>query len=605
MLSNLLDRIKLHFQKDSELRKALHGMLGFYPRNLEIYRIALAHKSHVYRNRKGRSFNNERLEFLGDAILEAVVSDIVFHRFERRSEGFLTSTRSKIVQRSSLNRLAKEIGLERLLQVPSQRRGHNSNIGGNAFEALVGAIYLDRGYKTCQWFVENKIVGCLLDIENVANKEVNFKSKLLEWTQKNRVQVDFENEETLDEKNDSPLFNSTILLEGLTAGEGRGYSKKESQQRASRDALTRLRRDPLFVESIFDEKSKRISMEATLIYAPPVIEEIEEALREEAQQAERAKRKEQARREEKPRNRKAAPKADAPKKEADAPALAKADAPKKEADAPKKEVAKQAKPAPAKEKPAPAKEKPAPAEAKPAPAKEKPAPAKEKPAPAKDRPAPAKEKPAPAEEKAKQETEQPSEIVLAPVPEKETPAPAPAPTPAAVLDVPAPAASAANESEEAVPAVAKKSRKAHRGSGARRNPNQPAPTPTVAPAQAPAESAPAEKEAAVPAKEAAAHPKEAAAQPKEAAKPARKKAQPKAKPAAPKSETKESKSETKEPKSEVKEPKSEAATETPAAPQKRARRTRKPNSAPAQPTAEELKAREAAIQAAEDAAYAE
>ena len=574
MLSNLLDRIKLHFQKDSELRKALHSMLGFYPRNLEIYRIALAHKSHVYRNRKGRSFNNERLEFLGDAILEAVVSDIVFHRFERRSEGFLTSTRSKIVQRSSLNRLAKEIGLERLLQVPSQRRGHNSNIGGNAFEALVGAIYLDRGYKTCQWFVENKIVGCLLDIENVANKEVNFKSKLLEWTQKNRVQVDFENEETLDEKNDSPLFNSTILLEGLTAGEGRGYSKKESQQRASRDALTRLRRDPLFVESIFDEKSKRISMEATLIYAPPVIEEIEEALREEAQQAERAKRKEQARREEKPRNRKAAPKADAPKKEADAPALAKADAPKKEADAPKKEVTKQAKPAPAKEKPAPAKEKPA----------------------------PAKEKPAPAEEKAKQKTEQPSEIVQAPVPEQETPAPAPAPAPAAVLDVPAPAA---NESEEAVPAVAKKSRKAHRGSGARRNPNQPAPTPTVAPAQAPAESAPAEKEAAVPAKEAAAQPKEAAAQPKEAAKPARKKAQPKAKPAASKSETKESKSETKESKSEAKESKSEAATETPAAPQKRARRTRKPNPAPAQPTAEELKAREAAIQAAEDAAYAE
>ena len=584
MLSNLLDRIKLHFQKDSELRKALHGMLGFYPRNLEIYRIALAHKSHVYRNRKGRSFNNERLEFLGDAILEAVVSDIVFHRFERRSEGFLTSTRSKIVQRSSLNRLAKEIGLERLLQVPSQRRGHNSNIGGNAFEALVGAIYLDRGYKTCQWFVENKIVGCLLDIENVANKEVNFKSKLLEWTQKNRVQVDFENEETLDEKNDSPLFNSTILLEGLTAGEGRGYSKKESQQRASRDALTRLRRDPLFVESIFDEKSKRISMEATLIYAPPVIEEIEEALREEAQQAERAKRKEQTRREEKPRNRKAAPKADAPKKEADAPALAKADAPKKEADAPKKEVTKQAKPAPAKEKPAPAKEKPAPA--------------KDRPAPVKEKPAPVKEKPAPAEEKAKQETEQPSEIVLAPVPEQETPAPAPAPAPAAVLDVPAPAASAANESEEAVPAVAKKSRKAHRGSGARRNPNQPAPTPTVAPAQAPAESAPAEKEAAVPAKEAAAQPKEAAAQPKEAAKPARKKAQPKAKPAAPKSETKESKS-------EAKESKSEAATETQAAPQKRARRTRKPNSAPAQPTAEELKAREAAIQAAEDAAYAE
>lgn len=542
MLSNLLDRIKLHFQKDSELRKALHGMLGFYPRNLEIYRIALAHKSHVYRNRKGRSFNNERLEFLGDAILEAVVSDIVFHRFERRSEGFLTSTRSKIVQRSSLNRLAKEIGLERLLQVPSQRRGHNSNIGGNAFEALVGAIYLDRGYKTCQWFVENKIVGCLLDIENVANKEVNFKSKLLEWTQKNRVQVDFENEETLDEKNDSPIFNSTILLEGLTAGEGRGYSKKESQQRASRDALTRLRRDPLFVESIFDEKSKRISMEATLIYAPPVIEEIEEALREEAQQAERAKRKEPTRREEKPRNRKAAPKADAPKKEADAPKKEadapkkEADAPKKQAEAPKKEVAKKPKAAPVKEKPAPAKEKPIKVE------------------------------------------EQASNPAPTPAPETETPAAEPT--------------QAANNSEEAAPAAAKKSRKAHRGSGARRNPNQPAAAATTAAAAPVAEPANPTSEPANPTSKPAPAEKEAATEPKEAAKPARKKAQPKAKSA--------------EPKAEPKEPKAEPTdAETTTAPQKRTRRTRKPNPAPAQPTAEELKAREAAIQAAEDAAYAE
>ena len=535
MLSNLLDRIKLHFQKDSELRKALHGMLGFYPRNLEIYRIALAHKSHVYRNRKGRSFNNERLEFLGDAILEAVVSDIVFHRFERRSEGFLTSTRSKIVQRSSLNRLAKEIGLERLLQVPSQRRGHNSNIGGNAFEALVGAIYLDRGYKTCQWFVENKIVGCLLDIENVANKEVNFKSKLLEWTQKNRVQVDFENEETLDEKNDSPIFNSTILLEGLTAGEGRGYSKKESQQRASRDALTRLRREPLFVESIFDEKSKRISMEATLIYAPPVIEEIEEALREEAQQAEKAKRKEQARREEKPRNRKAAPKADAPKKEADAPAQAKADAPKKEADAPKKEVAKKPKAAPVKEKPI-------------------------------------------------KVEEQASNPAPTPAPETETPAAEPT--------------QAANNSEEAAPA-AKKSRKAHRGSGARRNPNQPAAAATTAAAAPVAEPAKPTAEPANPTSEPAPAEKEAATEPKEAAKPARKKAQPKAKSDEPKAEPKEPKAEPKEPKAEP------TDAETTTAPQKRTRRTRKPNPAPAQPTAEELKAREAAIQAAEDAAYAE
>lgn len=275
IISNLIDRARLVFSKNKELRKALYGIFGFYPHSLEVYRIALAHKSHAYRNRKGRSFNNERLEFLGDAILEAVVSDIVYHRYDRKHEGFLTNTRSKIVQRASLNKLAKELGIEALIQAPTQNRGHNSYIGGNAFEALMGAAYLDRGYACCKWFIEHRIIGKLLDIDGVANKEVNFKSKLLEWSQKNKMQVEFQLSDSTLDKSGSPVFHTTINIEGIVAGEGKGYSKKESQQLAAREALTKMNRDSAFVESVFDAKAKRTAMEAEEYFTVPQLDEIE------------------------------------------------------------------------------------------------------------------------------------------------------------------------------------------------------------------------------------------------------------------------------------------------------------------------------------------
>lgn len=280
IISNLIDRARLVFSKNKELRKALYGIFGFYPHSLEVYRIALAHKSHAYRNRKGRSFNNERLEFLGDAILEAVVSDIVYHRYDRKHEGFLTNTRSKIVQRASLNKLAKELGIEALIQAPTQNRGHNSYIGGNAFEALMGAAYLDRGYACCKWFIEHRIIGKLLDIDGVANKEVNFKSKLLEWSQKNKMQVEFQLSDSTLDKSGSPVFHTTINIEGIVAGEGKGYSKKESQQLAAREALTKMNREPEFVESVFDAKAKRTAMEAEEYFTVPQLDEIETPVQE-------------------------------------------------------------------------------------------------------------------------------------------------------------------------------------------------------------------------------------------------------------------------------------------------------------------------------------
>ena len=193
MLNNIIiDKIKLPFRKEKELFSSLYQILGFYPRKIEYYKMALMHKSVARRNAKGKPVNNERLEFLGDAILDAVVGDIVYRHFDGKREGFLTNTRSKLVQRDTLNRLAQEMGINQLILSSGHNNSHNSYVGGNAFEALVGAIYLDRGYDSCMRFMQKQILKKLINIDKVAYEEVNFKSKLIEWSQKNKVRLDFQ-----------------------------------------------------------------------------------------------------------------------------------------------------------------------------------------------------------------------------------------------------------------------------------------------------------------------------------------------------------------------------------------------------------------------------
>ena len=255
--SNLIDRIRLLFRKDKESYLCFYRMLGFYPRNIRIYEQALLHKSSSVKSDKGRLLNNERLEFLGDAILDAVVGDIVYQKFEGKREGFLTNTRSKIVSRESLNHVAEQIGLVKLIKFNTRQSAHNSYMGGNAFEALVGAIYLDRGYDYCKYFMEHRIIGQYLNLEKLSRKEVNFKSKLIEWTQKNKVVIAFELvSQTLDEFN-SPVFETEILIEGIPACKGKGYSKKESQQIAAHETLNKIKKDSAFLERILAEKALR------------------------------------------------------------------------------------------------------------------------------------------------------------------------------------------------------------------------------------------------------------------------------------------------------------------------------------------------------------
>ena len=291
LMSNFIDRLKLLFQTDKEFRTALYNIMGFYPHDVEIYRIAFAHKSQEYKSKRSgdRPVNNERLEFLGDAVLETVVSDIVYRRFKNKREGFLTNTRSKIVSRESLGRIAKEIGLERLIQSHTYSRSHNSFIAGNAFEALMGAIYLDRGFEYAFRFIEKRIFEKQINLESVAQKEVNFKSKLLEYCQKNRLKIVF-NDKNEGEKGKNPSFVTSIIIEGLFTADGKGYSKKEAHQSAAREALLRMRREPNLEDSIYRSKEQRTAMEADPCFVLPIIDEIEADIAREKEEGERTAR---------------------------------------------------------------------------------------------------------------------------------------------------------------------------------------------------------------------------------------------------------------------------------------------------------------------------
>ena len=274
-VNNIIDRIKLPFRKEKELFSALYRILGFYPHDISLYKQALLHKSVGRRNEKGRPQNNERLEFLGDAVLDAVVGDIVFRHFEGKREGFLTNTRSKLVSRETLGKLAQEMGIDQLIMSAGHSNSHNSYMNGNAFEALVGAIYLDRGYAACMRFMERRILTQLINIDKVAYKEVNFKSKLLEWSQKNRVKMEFRDLEQTRDENGSPVFTVQAYIEGLEGDKGTGFSKKEAHQKASKGTLQRLRREPQFIDAIFAVKADRTKMEEEPVMAAPDLEKLE------------------------------------------------------------------------------------------------------------------------------------------------------------------------------------------------------------------------------------------------------------------------------------------------------------------------------------------
>ena len=271
MLAKIINCIKFLFlpRSEKELYSAIYGILGVWPRNIKYYKIALMHKSLGHRDinpktkRLGRRVSNERLEFLGDAILDAVVGDLVFRRYKGKPEGFLTNTRSKLVQRETLGRLAQQMGLTKLIMASGRSVQHNSYMGGNAFEALVGALYLDRGYDACMTFWNERVMGTYLNADKIAYKEKNFKSKLLEWSQKNKVQLEYRMISQTQDENGSPVFEYAVVLNGVVCPDGEGYSKKEAQQNASEKTLNMLRSDKNFVEKILVMASEQAEQAET------------------------------------------------------------------------------------------------------------------------------------------------------------------------------------------------------------------------------------------------------------------------------------------------------------------------------------------------------
>lgn len=257
VIQNLIDRIRLFFRKEKEPFLVLKDILGFYPHDLSLYRMALQHKSYTDPKYKGAKENNERLEFLGDAVLESIVSDIIYNKYTDKQEGFLTNLRSKLVKREMLNELASKVGIDKLiLHTGRVTSAHNSYIGGNAFEAFIGAIYLDRGYERCKTFVADRLLKNFVDVEQVADSEQNFKSLLIEWCQKYQFDIQFV---MTDERvvGGIPTFQAKVMVEGLELGEGKGYSKKESHQNAASMALDKVKDDNALVNKLVDIKKER------------------------------------------------------------------------------------------------------------------------------------------------------------------------------------------------------------------------------------------------------------------------------------------------------------------------------------------------------------
>lgn len=259
LLSCLIDYFYYLTCPDKDFARRLRHIMGFYPRRVDVYREALMHRSLNHYRPQEQKKDNERLEYLGDAVIETVVSDILYHHFPKKKEGFLTSMRSKIVQRSSLNRLAKETGLVELVQSTHINRTHNSFISGNAFEAFVGAIYLDRGYAHCYRFFEQRLVGKYINLDKVSKEEDNHKSKLIEWSQKHQYKIDFELVSENVVGTNSPTFRSRVCVEGIDFGTGFGYSKKESQQQAAKEAMRHIHKKTELYKSAVAQHESRLA----------------------------------------------------------------------------------------------------------------------------------------------------------------------------------------------------------------------------------------------------------------------------------------------------------------------------------------------------------
>ena len=229
----------LLFKRDRKRYLSLYHNLDILANNTLYYDVALSHKSKsIIRN--GRPMNNERLEFLGDAVISMVVGDYLFKHYQNDSESILTSNRAKIVNRQNLNKIALEMGIEKMMRKDATLFSLHSNVYGNTLEALIGAIYLDRGYKNSYRYIYKHIIKSPAYLESVIQKETNHKAKMLEWCQKNKKSYRYELLSEMQDAFSQTVFEIQILIDDEPYGHGLGHSKKEAEQHASEEAMKRI-----------------------------------------------------------------------------------------------------------------------------------------------------------------------------------------------------------------------------------------------------------------------------------------------------------------------------------------------------------------------------
>ncbi|HLO60551.1 MAG TPA: ribonuclease III [Bacteroidales bacterium] len=239
MLKSLIRANRYLFPPEKSFVRQLKRILGFRPRNLKLYQLAFVHKSASHIVFNDAKLNNERLEFLGDAILDALVGEYLFRRFPDKEEGFLTQTRSKLVNRDNLNHLAIKLGISEMIISKLSRDNHKS-VYGDTLEALIGALYLDKGYVKTKEIVLERIIQSDININRLLSTETDFKSRVIEWGQKNKKAISFTSFEETEEQSNSPLFITHLFVVDDVVGRGSGSSKKEAEQNAARQALQLL-----------------------------------------------------------------------------------------------------------------------------------------------------------------------------------------------------------------------------------------------------------------------------------------------------------------------------------------------------------------------------
>jgi ribonuclease-3 len=228
-------------QKEKRLAASIKLIVGSKPLNLSLYKLALKHVSVAKETKSGIKISNERLEYLGDAVLGTVVAEYLFMKFPYRDEGFLTETRSRIVNREALNAVGQKMGLPKLVEAEMEGKIPFSfkSLYGDMLEALIGAIYLDRGYDFCKKFIYKRLIIPYFDLDDIIKTTANFKSKIIEWSQKDNKEIDF----VLKSVSGSQRFKEFVVelnIDGETVGEGKGPTKKKAEQEAARMACEKL-----------------------------------------------------------------------------------------------------------------------------------------------------------------------------------------------------------------------------------------------------------------------------------------------------------------------------------------------------------------------------